>query len=122
MFPQRPRPRPPMPPTEPGRPHLLFHQPRPPVPYQQMGQNPPSNNPIQALQSLFQGNQQNGQQPGHPQQLQSSNQQQGQMQALMGMFQTEDGNWDVEKIISTAQQVNGVYKQVSPLITQFFNK
>jgi hypothetical protein len=87
-----------------------------------MGQNAPPNHPLQALQSLFQGNQQNQQQPNASQPSGNPSQQQGQMQALMGMFQTEDGNWDIEKIISTAQQVNGVYKQVSPLITQFLNR
>ncbi|GGB57150.1 hypothetical protein F3157_13760 [Virgibacillus dakarensis] len=45
---------------------------------------------------------------------------------LLSMFQTPDGNFDFEKISSTAKQVNDIYRQVSPMISpmvsKFFNR
>lgn len=108
MFP--PRSRPPMPPRRQGSPHPPFQRSRPPFRAQPMRQQPPQN-PLNILQSIFQGNQQQGN-PRFPGSMQP-----GQLQQFMQHFQTPDGEWDIEKIISTAQQVNGVYKQVSPLVS-----
>ena len=41
---------------------------------------------------------------------------------VMSAFQTEDGNIDLEKIMGTANQINGIYKQVSPMISKFIKK
>lgn len=38
--------------------------------------------------------------------------------SLKSQFQTPEGRWDFEKISSTAQQMHGIYNQVSPMITQ----
>ncbi|MGY0694208.1 YppG family protein [Virgibacillus sp. FSP13] len=43
-------------------------------------------------------------------------------QNLIAMFQTADGNLDIEKISSTARQINDVYKQVSPMVAKFIKK
>ncbi|WP_112180962.1 MULTISPECIES: YppG family protein [Paraliobacillus] len=39
-------------------------------------------------------------------------------QSLLTQFKTADGNFDFDKITATAQQVQGIYTQVSPMIKQ----
>lgn len=39
-------------------------------------------------------------------------------QNLLAQFKTADGNFDIDKITTTAQQVQGIYTQVSPMIKQ----
>ncbi|SET67600.1 YppG-like protein [Oceanobacillus limi] len=41
---------------------------------------------------------------------------------IMSFFQDNDGNMDLEKVTKTAQQINSLYGQVSPLISQFFKR
>jgi len=47
---------------------------------------------------------------------------QSSIDSIKNMFQTEDGNWDIAKIMSTAEQINGVYKEVRPLFSGFLKK
>ncbi|MUK90416.1 hypothetical protein GMD78_18820 [Ornithinibacillus sp. L9] len=49
-------------------------------------------------------------------------QQQSNRPNLLSLFQDPDGNLDLEKISTTAQQINSIYGQVSPLISQFFKR
>lgn len=39
-------------------------------------------------------------------------------QSLLAQFKTADGSFDIDKITTTAQQVQGIYTQVSPMIKQ----
>ncbi|WP_156288610.1 YppG family protein [Oceanobacillus salinisoli] len=57
--------------------------------------------------------------PGRPVQGQQQN---SGIQNVLSMFQSPDGNLDFEKVIGTAQQINGIYKQVSPMISRFINR
>ncbi|MFD2046503.1 YppG family protein [Ornithinibacillus salinisoli] len=41
---------------------------------------------------------------------------------LLSMFQDTNGNFDFEKITTTAKQINSIYGQVSPMISQFFKR
>lgn len=100
MFPQRPR-------QQIGS-QPPFQRPRPPFSARQQVEQQPPRHP---MHQLFHGHQQQGD-PRMP-----AYGKQGQMQSLMQMFQTPDGHWDLEKIMATAQQVNGVYQQVSPLVS-----
>jgi len=120
MFPGRPRP--PMPPGRPPmmppRPPFQRPRPRPNFPFQGAGPQQPQQNPFQAMKNFLPNNQQ-GQAPDNPPAEQQNN---PASNGLMGMFQTPEGNLDFEKIISTAQQMNGIYKQVSPLLSSFLKK
>ncbi|RKQ29662.1 YppG family protein [Oceanobacillus halophilus] len=49
-------------------------------------------------------------------------QQPSNIQALIRMFQTPDGEMDIDKIMGTAQQINGLYQQVSPMISKFIKR
>ena len=40
-------------------------------------------------------------------------------QNILNHFRDSDGNLDIDKITTTAQQVGKLYGQVSPLITKF---
>lgn len=52
--------------------------------------------------------------PGHVQEKPKTN--------VLTLFQTPDGNIDFAKIMNTAQQINKIYGEVSPLISKFFKK
>ena len=41
---------------------------------------------------------------------------------LFAMFRNPEGKWDFDKVKETAQQMNQLYSQVSPLITRFIKK
>lgn len=41
---------------------------------------------------------------------------------VMSMLQDADGNIDLEKIATTAQQINYIYSQVTPIISKFKRK
>lgn len=41
---------------------------------------------------------------------------------LQSMFRNPEGKLDFDKITKTAQQMNQLYSQVSPLITRFIKK
>lgn len=41
---------------------------------------------------------------------------------VMALLQDADGNFDLEKITTTAQQINQIYSQVSPMISRFMNR
>ncbi|ASK63770.1 hypothetical protein CFK37_17200 [Virgibacillus phasianinus] len=41
---------------------------------------------------------------------------------LLSAFRGADGKFDLNKISETAQQMNSIYKQVSPYITKFIKK
>ncbi|HLR80115.1 MAG TPA: YppG family protein [Bacillota bacterium] len=41
---------------------------------------------------------------------------------LMSMFKTSEGKMDFEKITTTAQQINKLYQEFSPMISQFLKK
>lgn len=41
---------------------------------------------------------------------------------LLSMFKTPEGNLDLEKITGTVEQLNKLYGQVSPMISQFIKK
>lgn len=41
---------------------------------------------------------------------------------LLSMFRDPEGKWDIDKVSQTAQQINQLYGQVSPLITKFIKK
>lgn len=44
---------------------------------------------------------------------------------LLSLFQTEDGNWDMEKISATASQMKGIYDQISrisPMVLRLFGR
>ncbi|GAB4072195.1 hypothetical protein GCM10028778_01730 [Barrientosiimonas marina] len=40
-------------------------------------------------------------------------------QLILKQFQDQDGNMDIDKITTVAQQVGQLYGQISPLITKF---
>ncbi len=80
-------------------------RPRPPMPPFQ--QNRPPSNPF------FHG----PYPPQPPQQTQQSNR-----PNFLALFQDENGQMDVEKLMGTAQQVGNLYSQVSPLISQFIKR
>ncbi|WP_182917105.1 YppG family protein [Bacillus sp. PK3_68] len=41
---------------------------------------------------------------------------------LLSLLQDQEGNYDFEKITATARQLNGIYSQVSPMISKFMKK
>lgn len=41
---------------------------------------------------------------------------------LLAMFKTSEGNYDLEKIGETVQQITDIYQQISPMITKLRNK
>lgn len=41
---------------------------------------------------------------------------------LLSMFKTSEGNYDLEKITETMQQISEIYRQISPMITKFKNR
>lgn len=41
---------------------------------------------------------------------------------ILSMFQTPEGNLDLEKITGTVQQISKLYGQVSPMISQFIKR
>lgn len=43
-------------------------------------------------------------------------------QNILNQFRDQDGNLDIDKITTTAQQVGKLYGQVSPLITRFIKR
>jgi len=53
---------------------------------------------------------------------QSEQQTPSNIQAVMNMFKDEEGNMDIGKLLHTAEQLNDVYRQVSPMITKFRKK
>jgi len=59
---------------------------------------------------------------GSPPRERRGNNQNSNLRNVMSAFQTEDGNIDLEKIMGTANQINGIYKQVSPMLSKFIKK
>ncbi|HLR62339.1 MAG TPA: YppG family protein [Lentibacillus sp.] len=43
-------------------------------------------------------------------------------QNILNQFRDQEGNLDIDKITTTAQQVGKLYGQVSPLITKFIKR
>ncbi|MFD1363373.1 YppG family protein [Lentibacillus salinarum] len=43
-------------------------------------------------------------------------------QSILNQFRDAEGNLDMDKITTTAQQVGQLYGQVSPLITKFIKR
>ena len=41
---------------------------------------------------------------------------------FLSLFQDQEGNMDLAKITATAQQLNSIYGQVSPLISRFMKR
>lgn len=41
---------------------------------------------------------------------------------LMAMFLDKDGNFDLEKMTVTAQQISKLYGQVSPMLSRFIKR
>lgn len=41
---------------------------------------------------------------------------------ILSMFQSDDGNLDIEKVIATYTQLNKIYGQVSPMISPMITK
>lgn len=101
MFPFSPQ-RPPGPPSpqrprnpyRPQRPQIMQRPPRQTHPFGLMGPPPPQQ---------------------QPQQKQT-------VSNLMSMFQTPEGNFDLQKITGTVQQVSQLYGHISPLITKFIKR
>ncbi|HLS10491.1 YppG family protein [Lentibacillus sp.] len=56
--------------------------------------------------------------PRHP--MQGPRQSAG--QNILNQFRDSEGNLDIDKITTTAQQVGKLYDQVSPLITKFIKR
>lgn len=42
--------------------------------------------------------------------------------SFLSFLQDSDGNFDFAKITATAQQLNGIYSQVSPMISKFIKR
>jgi len=59
---------------------------------------------------------------GGPPRERRGNKQNSNLRNVMSAFQTEDGNIDLDKIMGTANQINGIYKQVSPMLSKFIKK
>ncbi|MEW9502676.1 YppG family protein [Jeotgalibacillus marinus] len=96
--------RPPGPPMPPGRPMppMRPRQPMPQYSHVQPGR------PLQGRPRIpLQG------QPGRPLQGQQF---QKKPNALLSHFKTDEGKFDFKKISSTAQQMHGLYNQMSPLL------
>lgn len=49
-------------------------------------------------------------------------QQPSNIQTVMNMFRDAEGNMDLGKMLHTAEQINDVYKQVSPMVMKFWKK
>jgi hypothetical protein len=47
---------------------------------------------------------------------------QTQSEDLLSHFRTQEGEFDIEKILDTAYQIKGVYDQFSPFLTKFIKK
>ncbi|WP_085991553.1 YppG family protein [Oceanobacillus senegalensis] len=60
--------------------------------------------------------------PRHKKQMEPKQGQLSNVRHLLAMFQTSDGNIDMEKLMGTAGQINDLYKQVSPMISKFIKK
>jgi len=56
-------------------------------------------------------------QNGAPQVKQNSN-----FSNLTTFFKDNDGNYDLDKIVGTAEQVNKLYGNVRPLLSKFLNR
>lgn len=41
---------------------------------------------------------------------------------LLSLLQNQEGKFDFEKITATARQLNGIYSQVSPMISKFMKR
>ncbi|QKY68847.1 YppG family protein [Lentibacillus sp. CBA3610] len=83
---------------------IHFGGPRPPMPPQHPPMRPPR-------------------QPMHPPQVPMQRpRQQSPGQNILNQFRDTDGNIDIDKITTTAQQVGQLYGQVSPLITKFMKR
>lgn len=45
-----------------------------------------------------------------------------QLMNVMSLFQTPEGNLDLEKVTNAFQQMNKIYGHVSPLLSRFLNR
>ncbi|MUV36354.1 hypothetical protein JNUCC1_00156 [Lentibacillus sp. JNUCC-1] len=91
-----------------GAPRRPFAKPpaQPPYPANPFARPPVQNPPFPGSQSY--GGGETGQFPGKKS-----------VANLTAMFQTPDGQFDIEKIATTAQSINKIYNDVSPMISGF---